>query len=99
MRIGRWRAELWLVPGGAEITDHQHPHLDAWLLPLWGSMTWRREGRQREVGPVGPFRPMPVRAGVTHGASARTRSGFLTLEHWQEGAEVSSASKDLQRVA
>jgi quercetin dioxygenase-like cupin family protein len=96
LRLGRWRAELWLVPAGCEIPDHRHRHLDAWLCPLWGFMTWRRGGRTRNVGPIGPISPMPVPRGVVHGASAHTRSAFLTLEHWLPGVRVTSAAHDLQ---
>jgi len=96
LRLGRWRAELWLAPCGAEIPDHRHRHLDAYLIPLWGRMTWRRDDRSRPTGPIGPIRPMRVRAGQIHGASAHSRAAFLTIEHWLPGFVVTSAAHDLQ---
>lgn len=98
LQWGRWRAELWLVPAGAEIPNHFHQNLDAWLTPLFGRMTWRRNGKSLKVGPVGPLRPMCVRAGVIHGASANSRAAFLTIEHWASSVRPTSAAQDLQLV-
>ena len=93
-RWGRWRLELWVVPRGAEILDHTHSQLDAWLMLVRGCMIWRRADRcELMLGARGPIR---VGRGVVHGASARTFSLFLTLEHWVPGAEVTSAARDLQ---
>jgi len=94
LRLGRWRVELWLVPRGAEIPDHRHRHLNAWLMLLIGAMTWRRAGKSRRLR--GPVHPMNVPSGVIHGAVAHTRSAFLTVEHWLPGAQVTSAAHDLQ---
>jgi hypothetical protein len=93
-RVKRWRLELWIAPRGAEILDHTHGRLDAWLTLLWGCMIWRRADRCQLM--VGPKRPIRVNRGVVHGASARTFSLFLTLEHWVPGAEITSAARDLQ---
>src|SRR4029434_11213221 len=92
-RWGRWRAELWFVPSDAEILDHYHRHLDAWIMLLWGVMIWRRD--QRQLLTVAPTRPIRVLAGQRHGASARRRSIFLTIEHWMAGAKIWSAAHDL----
>jgi hypothetical protein len=94
LRLGRWRAELWLVPPGVDIPDHRHRHLNAWLLLIGGTMTWRRFDRSRKLRAPAP--PFYVAAGVVHGAMAHTRSAFITLEHWLPGTRVTSAAQDLQ---
>jgi hypothetical protein len=96
LRLGRWRAELWLVPRGVEIPDHIHPHLAAWLVPLWGRMIWRRAGKAKRIGPIGPVRPMKVKAGAVHGALAESAAAFLTIERWLPGVPITSAAIDLK---
>jgi quercetin dioxygenase-like cupin family protein len=93
-RLGRWRAELWLVPLGVDISDHKHRYLNAWLMLIGGTMTWRRWNKSRRLRAPAP--PFYVPAGVVHGAQAHQRSAFITLEHWVRGAQVSSAAHDLQ---
>jgi len=92
-RFGRWRAELWLVPAGVDIPDHHHRHLNAWLLLIGGTMTWRRFEKSRRLRAPAP--PFYVPAGTVHGAMAHTRSSFITLEHWVRDAKVTSAAHDL----
>jgi quercetin dioxygenase-like cupin family protein len=92
-RLGRWRAELWLVPTGVNIPDHEHRHLNAWLMLIGGTMTWRRWGKSRRLRAPAP--PFYVPAGVMHGAQAHQRSAFITLEHWLRGTPVTSAAEDL----
>ena len=93
-RIGRWRAELWLVPADVDIPDHRHRHLNAWLLLIGGTMTWRRWDKSRKLRAPAP--PFYVPAGTVHGAMAHQRSAFITLEHWVPGVRMSSAADDLQ---
>ena len=94
-RKGCFQVQLFTVAPNIEIPDHIHPNMDSYEVHVGGDIAFRVNGEFNN--PKNNLMPGVTRIRPTdfHGGSFGKRGGlFLSVQHWLNGVEPSSAGED-----
>lgn len=104
LRIGKFKAELWIIPPLFKIDEHLHPNQDIKIIYLWGEAIFYRNNRNIDeyksfsVSRETIFKTFNVRAYHSHWFdNFYHRLVFINLEFWK--IKPTSAAVDIKYYA